>query len=187
MPQAVLSTQAVANGTGVPEVCVRHGLSATRRVPCTFLRRPPRWLGLMALFPILLLPGVVVYLVKVLGRRVRVAEWPFCDACMIRRRSMMWTGWGLLVGGVVAAVLPWVMVDPDSQVSSDNMFYLWVFFLGVVAFIAGIVFVDQGSRRGTAGGVVTSDGSGVEFKRASTRFAREALLRGRGEQAGGRA
>jgi hypothetical protein len=173
-----LPAEAVRAGVGIPQVCARHGASATHWVRCTFRRVPPRWVGAGGLIPILTPVVVAAFLVRVLGKSVTSDGWPLCDACMTRHRRLWPAGWVSLGLGFLACVVPWLVLDPDGPVSSaEGTIFLTLFAAGAVGVVTGLVLTVVGAVASVAGGVTAADGTRVEFARAAPPFVQELYAR----------
>ncbi|MEV6344691.1 hypothetical protein [Actinoplanes sp. NPDC051851] len=147
-------------GTGVPSVCVRHGETAVKHHKVTFISKPPGWAYLMILF------GFLPYLIVVMSLRktVQSPQWPFCARCLDLRRKQ----W--IIGAALAIGVPVLMYALGQTALSSPA----LFFVGLFAFIIGMIVVARSAWGLMAGGVAARDGATVIFAKPHATFVTEA-------------
>ncbi|MDI6103734.1 hypothetical protein QLQ12_34480 [Actinoplanes sp. NEAU-A12] len=146
----------VHNGTGIPDLCSRHGEPASLRKPVKFWSKPPTW----AYFLILLgaLPFLIVTLV--MRKEVQAQAWPFCPQCEKLHRNR------LIIGISLIALLPLSFVLANAFNEVGPLLILLAF----VAAFAGIILQSRGTYRVLPWGFVSQDGSAVDFPKAHPNF-----------------
>ncbi|GAA2860354.1 hypothetical protein Acy02nite_56560 [Actinoplanes cyaneus] len=146
----------VQNGTGIPQVCTRHGEAASVGKPVKFWSKPPIW----SYFLIILgaLPFLIVTLI--LRKEVRAQAWPFCPQCEKTHKNRLITGIALI------ALLPLSFVVASGAGDTGALLTL----LGLVAAFAGLLVLARGAYRMLPGGFASRDGSTVDFPKAHPQF-----------------
>jgi hypothetical protein len=149
----------VRSGSGIPDVCSRHGLPATRRSRMVIESSPPGWT--YATIP----AGLLIFgILRAIMRKAIVAPaWPFCDRCRRRRGIAI-----AIASTIVAAGLATMVVGFQSS-NVDVGFTR--FFVGLVIAMVGYIGFHWATPASIAGARLTRDGQQVTLKRASAAFA----------------
>ncbi|BCJ41934.1 hypothetical protein GCM10010168_88300 [Actinoplanes ianthinogenes] len=146
----------VQNGTGIPDVCARHGEAAVLRKSVKFWSKPPAWSYLLLLLGAL--PFLIV--VMVLRKEVQAQAWPFCEQCVKLHKQR------LTIGLILVALLPISFVLVNAAGDAGGVLVL----LGFVLAIVGFVLVSRGTYRVLPWGFASRDGSAVDFPKAHPQF-----------------
>ncbi|GAA4590539.1 hypothetical protein BJY16_009267 [Actinoplanes octamycinicus] len=146
----------VQNGTGIPDVCSRHGEAASLRKPVKFWSKPPAWSYLLIFFGAL--PFLIVTLV--LRKEVQAQAWPFCEQCVKLHKTR------LAIGIPLIALLPIGFGLAGSAGDAGALLFL----LCLVLSIVGFVLLSRGTYRVLPWGFASRDGSAVDFPKAHPTF-----------------
>ncbi|GLW35100.1 hypothetical protein [Actinoplanes regularis] len=146
----------VHNGAGIPDLCSRHGESASVRKPVKFWSKPPAWSYLLIIIGAL--PFLIVTLI--LRKEVQAQAWPFCPQCVTLRKNRM------IIGISLMALLPLSFVLAGVAGDSGPVLVMLAFFLA----IAGLLVVSRGTYRILPWGFASGDGSTVDFPKAHPNF-----------------
>jgi hypothetical protein len=163
----------LSTGSGVPEVCARHGEPAIKRVNTTMSSRPPWWTYLLG-------GGLLAFLVvSVTGhtrKAVSVSGWPLCARC--RTRQIITLGVGLLaIAAGLAAFVVGLRAGQAAYLAdstTNSTWWLWVLLGGLAVALAGVFVALHARAQGTAGAAVSRDGGAVVVRRSHERFAARA-------------
>jgi hypothetical protein len=146
----------VQNGTGIPQVCAKHGEPVVLHKTVKFLSKPPVWSYFLIIFGAI--PFLIVTLL--LRKEVQAQAWPFCEQCVKQRKNRLAIGIPLIV------LLPLTFVLAGSLGDSGGVLVL----VGFVAAITGFILVARNTYRALPWGFATRDGSAVEFPKAHPSF-----------------
>jgi hypothetical protein len=148
----------------LPHICSRHGEQAIEMKKIKLISKPPSWA------PFLIILGGIVYLIVVMAMRktVQAPAWPWCAQCKAQRGRNLGIGLGLILLGLLLFVV-------GAAMNSDGGAFM--FLLGFVAAIAGIIVAARANPQQITGAFVSQDGNFVELKKANDRFA-QALQQG---------
>ncbi|WBC15418.1 hypothetical protein O7600_00875 [Micromonospora sp. WMMA1998] len=151
-----LPVAALRQPGGVPPVCVRHAIPATRRKPVLFRSTPPTWSFLLILLGVL--PFVIV--ATIMQKRVTVPNWPFCRACTHLRIRRLLGGIGMAVLGFIAVIGFSATMPPSSSLTAV------VVTLSFAVLLAGVVFASTSGWATIAAAKLTSDGTSLRLRKA---------------------
>ncbi|WIM94991.1 hypothetical protein ACTOB_007052 [Actinoplanes oblitus] len=146
----------VQNGTGIPDVCSRHGQPAALRKPVKFWSKPPVWSYFLIAFGAL--PFLIVTLV--IRKEVRAEAWPFCPECAKLHKNRLIIGIGLML------LFPLSIAVGGSFGDAGPVLILVAL---VLAFI-GLILQSRGTYRVLPWGFTSRDGSTVDFPKAHPQF-----------------
>ena len=155
-----LPSERVRLSSGLPDICVRHGLSggAIRRQRITLVSKTPVWV-----FPIYVVAIVVgLFIAFVLRVSVVSPSWPACDSCRKYRMRALAAMAGCLVCWIPLA---WFA----ASVADSTMLALLTLLLMPVA---GLCFAIAGSWSVILKADVSRDGAEVTFDRPHRTFAK---------------
>jgi hypothetical protein len=154
----VMSAALVRNGSGIPDVCSRHGEPPTRRRRIVIESSPPGWT--YALIPFGMLPFGVVR--AVLRRAIVAPVWPFCDRCRRRRGIAIAIASVIVAGGLAEMVLAFRSSDADVGIAR--------FAVGLAIAMLGYIGFHWVTPAAVAGARLTRDGQLVTLRGVSTAF-----------------
>jgi hypothetical protein len=175
-----ISTDWLAAEPMLPEHCVRHGLSAVRRVSFAVKSNPK-----IGSRKKVLLPGytsvdrAAEYLQQV--KIVKATGWPLCARCVRRRIIGLVLAGALVLGGLVAlasAFAVGAVGDPAAPV------LMLLFFGGFAAMLLSVLPFQRVSLGRLAQAHVTDDGAAVQVTGASREFTADLPQDAHGVRAG---
>ncbi|OLE25584.1 MAG: hypothetical protein AUG44_15615 [Actinobacteria bacterium 13_1_20CM_3_71_11] len=147
-----IPAQWVAAGYGVPDICARHGLPATRRLRLRLISRPPGWA-----LPLLII-GVVIYwiVVAALRQTVIAPAWPFCHECEQARKGLRRVGLTLVGLMLLSFVGGIVVIGPLHNEAGGP-----AFLLGLLLALAAIIVYGRANWVVASRARVSGDGQWV--------------------------
>ncbi|WP_027344259.1 hypothetical protein [Hamadaea tsunoensis] len=165
----IMPDSLVVTGTGLPDVCVRHGSPALAKQDFKVFTRMPWWpflfvpvMAVVSLFFAthwLAAAGAVPYLaVRVRRDSLDVRAWAFCRACVKTHVVRLLITMAIFLAGVAATVWIFAAVTDEEQHPE-----LWL--LGVlVLVVAGFAFYPLSTWRFIARAHVVGGGSAVKVR-----------------------